>query len=103
MARATYIHLITTPDINTHPVVAAATVKHELISRLCNMAESGTLTPDTPWYYTRFTDAGAQALSHRSGFFFAVPETEGAPTAWEWMLSELPAGAAAHFSEMYSA
>lgn len=84
MARASAIHVITTDDPNLYPVVAVATVKHELVTALGRLVEAGEDLESKPWHYMRLPDIGALAPWDQ----FVVPDPAGALSAYAFWAKE---------------
>ena len=78
MARAAAIHAVVTSDINEFPIVALATVKHELVTALSRVER----LEDKPWHYVRVTDVGYHLHSLQE------IDPAGAPTAFEFYQKE---------------
>jgi hypothetical protein len=73
MARSNGIHIVVNADPRDHPILAAFTVKKEMIVWLGKMVERGDLTPETDWHVVRTGD----------GIFQKAPTHEGAPRAYD--------------------
>ncbi|WNL50692.1 hypothetical protein RPALISO_105 [Ruegeria phage RpAliso] len=69
MARATYIHAIISEDPTDFPIIAVATVKHELVRALSQIVSRGVDLSKTSWSYVRAIDAGAGGFNFSAGFF----------------------------------